>query len=172
MFLRAKFGKSLAIWDNFTRSFLVWPNDLDVYGHMNNGRYLTIADLARTEMMIRTGFWKMLKKRGFYPVLAGETVQFRRSLLLFRRFTLRTRLVGWDQHFFYMEHYYHCGRPSALVMVRIRVIGKGAREVTPQSLMHDFGESGLEPERMNEVLKLWNDSTRLHWEELERGSEN
>ena len=28
-------------------SFRVWPNDLDINIHMNNGRYLTIMDIVR-----------------------------------------------------------------------------------------------------------------------------
>ena len=29
--------------------FRVLPHDLDAFGHMNNGRYLQIMDVARTE---------------------------------------------------------------------------------------------------------------------------
>jgi acyl-ACP thioesterase len=35
--------------------FRVLPLDLDAFGHMNNGRYLQIMDVARTHWMIRTG---------------------------------------------------------------------------------------------------------------------
>ena len=36
-----------AIW------FRVLPNDLDSNLHMNNGRYLTIMDLGRTDALLR-----------------------------------------------------------------------------------------------------------------------
>ena len=29
----------------------VWPNDLDTNAHMNNGRYLTLMDLGRFDLM-------------------------------------------------------------------------------------------------------------------------
>ncbi|KAG1647619.1 hypothetical protein GQR58_030448 [Nymphon striatum] len=38
----------------------VLPTDLDIAVHMNNGRYLTLADLGRWDMMIRNGFWKTM----------------------------------------------------------------------------------------------------------------
>ncbi len=33
----------------------VLPNDIDINLHMNNGRYLTVCDLTRVDMFIRTG---------------------------------------------------------------------------------------------------------------------
>ncbi|KAG1647621.1 hypothetical protein GQR58_030448 [Nymphon striatum] len=42
----------------------VLPTDLDIAVHMNNGRYLTLADLGRWDMMIRNGFWKTMRAKG------------------------------------------------------------------------------------------------------------
>ena len=36
-------------------SLRVLPNDIDINMHMNNGRYLTICDLTRVDMFIRSG---------------------------------------------------------------------------------------------------------------------
>jgi len=33
----------------------VWPNDLDLFGHMNNGRYLTLMDLGRLQIVMKSG---------------------------------------------------------------------------------------------------------------------
>src|SRR6266567_8900242 len=72
--------------------FRVWPTDLDVFRHMNNGIYLTIMDLARLDLMLRSGFWRRIKAQGWYPVVVAETIQFRRSLNLFQRFEIETRV--------------------------------------------------------------------------------
>ena len=32
-------------------SFRVMPHDIDMFGHMNNGRYLQIMDVARVDWM-------------------------------------------------------------------------------------------------------------------------
>jgi acyl-CoA thioesterase FadM len=37
------------------RQFRVLPNDIDINGHMNNGRYLTMLDLRIVEYFIRVG---------------------------------------------------------------------------------------------------------------------
>ena len=60
-------------------TFRVWPHDLDTSLHMNNGRYWTLMDLGRTDIMIRSGLWRpILEERlgacggcGADPVPAG-----------------------------------------------------------------------------------------------------
>ena len=70
----------LSIWDTATTPFRVVPTDLDVLGHMNNGKYLTLMDLGRLDLMLRSGLWRECVRRGWYPVVAGQTVTYQRSL--------------------------------------------------------------------------------------------
>jgi acyl-ACP thioesterase len=44
--------------------FRVLPNDLDLLLHMNNGRYFSIMDAARVDMMVRSGFWQQIQRLG------------------------------------------------------------------------------------------------------------
>jgi acyl-CoA thioesterase FadM len=83
--------------------FRVWPNDLDVFLHMNNGVYLTVADLARTDLMLRSDTFGPIRQRGWYPVVTGAAVRFRRSLKLWQRYTITTRILGWDERSFYIQ---------------------------------------------------------------------
>ncbi len=41
----------------------VWPVDLDVNLHMNNGRYLSVMDLNRVDVILRTGLLLPLLRR-------------------------------------------------------------------------------------------------------------
>ena len=45
----------LAPFEDSVLTFRVWPGDLDLNVHMNNGRYLTVMDLGRLDLMARTG---------------------------------------------------------------------------------------------------------------------
>lgn len=83
--------------------FRVLPTDLDVLGHMNNGVYLSIMDLGRMDLLQRSGIWARLLSAGFFPVMADETISFRRSLMPWQRFTLETRIVGYDAKAVYIE---------------------------------------------------------------------
>jgi len=82
-------------------SLRVLPNDLDLNGHMNNGRYLTIVDLALATVFIRSGFARLCFARGWRPMGGGSIVYFRRALTVFQRYTLRFTFVAWDEFWNY-----------------------------------------------------------------------
>ena len=48
-----------------------WPQDLDVFMEMNNGRILTILDLGRTVLAQRAGLIATLKKENWGLTMAG-----------------------------------------------------------------------------------------------------
>ncbi len=104
--------------------FRVRPLDLDILGHMNNGRYLSVMDLARMDLMVRSGLWKQLRARGFYPVLAAEAIQFRRSLQPWERYEIETTLPGWDERdFFAVQRFLRAdGEVVATAVIRARFL--------------------------------------------------
>ena len=93
-----------------TSRFRVLPHDLDVFGHMNNGRYLQVMDVARVEWMIQTGVAGAIRSNRWSPILGGGTVRFMRSLRLLDSYEVHTRLLGWDRRWFYLEHSFIDGR--------------------------------------------------------------
>ncbi len=60
--------------------FRVWPHDLDTSLHLNNGRYWTLMDLGRTDLMIRSGLWRPVLRNGWTPVVSAGQIRFRREL--------------------------------------------------------------------------------------------
>jgi YbgC/YbaW family acyl-CoA thioester hydrolase len=84
-------------------TFRVLPTDLDVMGHMNNGMYFSIMDLGRTDLLRRIGAWKKMVSTGILPVIANETITFRKSLRSWMRFTIETRIIGFDEKAMYFE---------------------------------------------------------------------
>ena len=88
---RARLGETVEL------TLRVWPTDLDLNGHMNNGRYLTMVDLALATVFIRSGFARLCLARGWRPMGGGNVVYFRRGLTLFQRYTLRFTIVAWDE---------------------------------------------------------------------------
>src|SRR3546814_18128186 len=71
---------------------------------MNNGRYLSVFDLGRWDLLVRTGLADSMRENGWYPVVSSETVTFRKSLNLWQRFDLETRLLGHDDRALYLAH--------------------------------------------------------------------
>jgi acyl-CoA thioesterase FadM len=101
--LRACFKPPIRPGDTIELKLRVWPSDLDVNGHMNNGRYMTIADLALVEYFTRSGFLREAIRRGWKPMLGGSIITFRRGLKPFAMYTLRFSLACWDERWNYMR---------------------------------------------------------------------
>lgn len=101
--LRAKSGKKISVEGVSVVKMRVWPNDIDIYPELNNGKYLTIMDLGRIDLAIRTGIWKAAKKNRWALVAGGANVRFRRKLVPFQKFTLETVLVGRNEKWFYFQ---------------------------------------------------------------------
>lgn len=81
----------------------VLPTDLDIYLHVNNGSYLQMMDVARTNLLADLGALRPLGAEGWFPVVAANTMTYRRSLQPFQRFHILTRVVGWDPRVVYLE---------------------------------------------------------------------
>ncbi len=78
--------------DTLERHFRVLPNDIDVNGHMNNGRYLTLLDLMLVEYFGRCGFAAVMWRRGWRPIAGGSFISYRRALNPMQAYRVRFRL--------------------------------------------------------------------------------
>ena len=114
--------------DTSERRFRVWLHDLDAFGHMNNGRYLQIMDVARVDWMLRSGVAGVIRRGRYAPLLGGGLTHFRHPLKLFQSYTVRTRLVHWDARWFYLEHAFvdSRGRQVAVGVSRAGLRSNGA----------------------------------------------
>jgi acyl-CoA thioesterase FadM len=81
----------------------VWPGDLDINGHMNNGRYLTVIDLMLVEFFVRTGFARAMVAAGWRPMSGGEVITYRKGLMPGQRYRLRFSLAGADHAWNFMR---------------------------------------------------------------------
>jgi YbgC/YbaW family acyl-CoA thioester hydrolase len=82
----------------------VWPNDLDIAGHVNNGRYLTYCDLSRFDLFVRSGLLKVMRQRKWVPLIAYHDMHYKSSLKLFQKFSLTMNIAEFDEKYFYGTH--------------------------------------------------------------------
>ncbi|MCS5728833.1 acyl-CoA thioesterase [Herbiconiux moechotypicola] len=167
--LLARFRSPLGLWDTASTPFRVLPTDLDVLRHMNNGVYLSILDIARLDLMLRSRTWPQLKERGWYPVVVSETISFRRSLQLWQRFTVETRTLGFDDRAVYMEQRFVVGgEVYARAYIKARFL-KRSGGIVPMDELRALaglapGESApgqLESSRMPAWLLEWGRDAQL-----------
>ncbi len=136
----SRFGPRLGHYDVASTKFRVLPTDLDILNHMNNGVYLSIADLGRFDLFIRNGAWAIFKKRGWYPVVASETISFRKSLEPWQRFVVESRLLGLDEKAAYVEQRFTVdGEIYTKAYIRARFLKKSGGVVTIEELLEAVG---------------------------------
>ncbi len=146
----------LGLFDPSVRRFRVRLTDLDTNRHMNNGRYLSICDLGRMDLIIRTGMWRTFLKRGWVPVLAGASVRFRRELGPFEPYDLETRVVGWDARWIYLRQraIKRDGRLSLQAYVKTAFLEKGRGLVPATEIAAAAGVTDPSPP-LPEALQAW-----------------
>ena len=136
--------------------FRVLPTDLDVLRHVNNGVYFSLMDLARVDLLTRAGLARRIASRGWYPVVVAETIQFRRSLTLFDKFWIETRVLGWDEKAFVLEQRFIRGAESlAAALVRARFLSRDGGTVTPAEVL-TVGDDVPDPGELPDYAAQWN----------------
>src|SRR6187431_2310933 len=146
LLLTAPFRPRCQLFEPTRKRFRVWPPDLDVLFHVNNGVYLSMLDVARVDLLLRSGLVRRLWRKGLYPVVAAETIRFRRSLQLFQAFEVETVIIGWDDKAFIIQHRFL--RREELVaeaFVRSRFLRRAGGTVSSQELLELAGETGPSP---------------------------
>lgn len=138
--IRVRFRPRLKLLDTSVTPFRVWPTDLDPLIHMNNGKYLSIMDLGRMDLMMRSGAWAKLKKAGWYPVVAGQTIAYYRSLNPWKRFEVHTRILGLDDRWGFLEQEFISGGVvCARAIVRSRFLKRTGGSVNHDEFETVFG---------------------------------
>src|ERR1700676_5067864 len=94
--IAAPFRRRLRLLDSSHVRIWVLPNDLDLNMHMNNGRYLTILDLGRIDLLLRQGLASTFVKNGWRPVIGGAVIRYRFGLRPFESLVVSSRVLCWD----------------------------------------------------------------------------
>lgn len=126
--------------------FIVWPHEIDVNLHLNNARYFSVADVGRFGYWLQAGWWGRLRQRGWDPVAGDANARFSRSLQPFERYVLETRLLGWDDKWFFVEHrFVSKGRVCAVVVVRFLMVTRKGPRPRPVEVLDMLGEATVSP---------------------------
>jgi acyl-CoA thioesterase FadM len=156
--LAGVFRRRVGFLDECAIRMRVWPNDLDANLHMNNSRYLLAMDVGRWELVARTGFWRELLRRRWFPVVGSATLRFRRSLDPFQRYRLVTRLVAWDEKWCFLEQRFE--RDGHVHAVgRVKALFRGPEgQVRTVALLGAAGYPEAPARQVPEAIRLWQEA--------------
>jgi acyl-CoA thioesterase FadM len=163
--LISKFGPRLGHYGVARTRFITLPTDQDILRHMNNGVYLSIMDIARFDMLQRNGVWKVFQENDWYPVVVSETISFRKSLQIWQKFTIESRILGFDEKAVYVEQRFvrpDAGGRSEIYaqgFIRGRFLKRGGGVVSIEELTATVGSPPAEP--VPEWLLNWSADVAL-----------
>lgn len=123
-------------------SFRCLPTDIDFNMHLNNARYMMLADVGRIDIFMRSGLIELARKRGWAPMLGGLQTVFVREIRLWKRFEVVSSIETWNgtevigKHRFVLDN----GETAALIMTSAGVYDRNNRRfVEIGDLMRQLG---------------------------------
>jgi acyl-CoA thioesterase FadM len=126
--IKSIFSPKKNLDDTCTLKMRVWLNDIDLNFHMNNAKYLTMGTLGRLWYARRTGLFSAIRKAGLGLVIVGTHITYHKSLLPFSTYQLKTKMVGWDESWFYFEQRFEQkDKVVARLLVRMVFMKSGKR---------------------------------------------
>ena len=101
--VKSQFQEKLSFDNDYTDkvNLIVLPQDIDPFMELNNGRYVTLLDLGRYSLGARVNMGSFLKRNKWSLTIVGTYNEYRYRLRLFQRFILQTKILGYDEKWFY-----------------------------------------------------------------------
>jgi acyl-CoA thioesterase FadM len=135
--------------------FRVLPSDIDTNFHLNNGRYLTLMDLARIDFIGKTGLLKPLIKRRWFPVLGAAQMIYLKSLRCFQTYTIHTAIECWDDKWFIMTQRFESqGKVYAYGHVRGMIRNRHGN-IAPDKVLETAGYHNAHSPSPSLTTSLW-----------------
>ncbi|MDF9616401.1 acyl-CoA thioesterase [Pseudomonas entomophila] len=129
--------------------------DIDLNMHINNGRYLSLADLGRIQFLHKTGVLPGILKNRWMPLVGSVDIDYKKSIKLFQRFHIKTELMYWDEKWFYFQHTFIVnGTISAVANVKSLLIDRSRKTVPPAAVFALLGDIPTPPE-LPESIAGW-----------------
>jgi acyl-CoA thioesterase FadM len=163
--LRARNRRPLDLSGVSRVAMRVLPNDLDLNLHLNNGRYLTIMDLGRIDFILRSGLLRSFLKNKWMPLIGGTLIRYRFSLRPFEKFDVVTKVVGWDDKWFYFEQKLETGAGAAAIALAKGLVQEGSRTVNPAEVLRAIGVYCPAPPYTEAVARWLSAEQTLHQED-------
>lgn len=142
---RTVFRQRIGVLDESVLKLRVWPNEADV-SNVSQSVYPLYMELSRWDLVLRVGLIKVMWRERCIGLLGGQAIQFLKPLKRFQAFTLRSRIIGWDEKWAFFEQKIESkGQLYAICHARIVFIGRDKKRVTPSKLSAIIGGPGDSP---------------------------
>lgn len=144
----------LGLLETHVSHHICWPWDLDLWVELNNGRTLTLYDLGRIPLAVRTGLGALIRQKGWGITVAGNTVRYRRRVRMFHKVEMLSRCIGWDARFLYMEQSMWRGGECTSHMLLRSAVTSAKGIVPPAEILAALGQR-MESPPLPDWVRAW-----------------
>ena len=147
MMATAKSRGPYRLGDQSRLTFRCLPTDVDSNLHLNNARYMMLADVGRIDIFARAGLIALARKHRWAPMMGGLQAVYVREIKLMRKFDVVSTVETWEgtqvigRHRFELED----GQTAALVMTTAGVYDTGGRRFVPIDEVVEQLGGGMKP---------------------------
>ena len=160
----ARFRSKISPQDISRLNFRVWLTDVDA-SVMNHAAYLTVMEMGRADFMVRSGFFKLARRKKWFFPARSISVQYIRPLKAFQKATLLTRVFYMDEKWIYMEQKIVSNDKVIALAVVKNTVKKGRESIPPKEIASELGFSIL-PTDGKEIVDLLSQSDELIFKRL------
>lgn len=133
MMMTARSRGPYRMGDESRLRFRCLPTDIDSNLHLNNARYMMLADIGRIDIFARAGLISLARRNSWAPMMGGLQAVYVREIRLWKRFEVVSTVETWEdtqvigRHRFVLEG----GETAALVMTTAGVYDFSDRRFVP-----------------------------------------
>jgi acyl-CoA thioesterase FadM len=111
-------------------------------------------DLGRMDLLIRTDLAAALFRHRWQPLVGSVNIRYKMSLLPFQKYRLRTKVIGWDDKWFYIEQRFERKNRTVAVGLVKALFRGDHRNIPPQETLRLI-QVNIDPPTMPEQIKKW-----------------
>jgi acyl-CoA thioesterase FadM len=126
----------------------------------NNASLLRLMELGRLDLMVRSGFLKQVLKNRWSLPLASAYVVYIRPMRRWQKFTLKTRVLTWQDEWVFLEHTLTSqGKRVGRALMRATCLEQGKKQ--PVQEIFDRVGYDVKPSPLTPELKALMDLERI-----------
>lgn len=138
-------AKPLTVTGTHVSYHRCWPQDIDMFIEMNNGRIPTIMELGRFGMAMRIGLIKAIREARWGLTVAGTSIRYRKRITPFTRFKMVTKVACWDDRFVYITQSIWVGDSCAAHALFRTGVVNNHRLVSTNEVLEKLGDTTTSP---------------------------
>lgn len=128
--------------------FRCLPSDIDPNFHLNNARYMMLADVGRIDLYIRSGIFGLTRARGWSTLMGGLQSVYVREVRLWSRFQVVSSIETFEDRQLFGRHRFILadGTVAASIVTTAGIYDWSGRRFLPiGEILAELGQSSSPP---------------------------